>query len=145
MQNLKLIKNICFFSLILFITSALPLRAMDMNGIYECRLGWSWLTTKVEVVGYSQTYKEGYATFDYAEVDGKRYKRIYQAGFGLPGDTPHIAVEEQKDKRIKIEFRQSSTYWGWNTEGVAAVIETRSFSEKDGSKWEGESRYCEKQ
>lgn len=145
MQNLKLINNLCFLSLLVFMNSALPVRAMSMDGTYECRLGWTWLTTSVVVVGYSQTYKEGHASFEYAEVNGKRYNKIYQRSFGLPGDTPHIVIEKQKDKRVKLEFHQSSSYWGYASEGVAVVIETKSFSEKDGSKWERDRRYCEKQ
>lgn len=145
MQNLKLINNICFFFLVLFMISIAPLRAMDMNGIYECRLGWSWLTTKVEVVGYSQTPKEGVASLTYVNVDGKRYTEIHNSSFMNSGISPRIILESEKDKRTRLEFHQSSSDRTYRSEGVAVVIETKSFSEKDGSKWESEFRYCEKQ
>ena len=119
-----------------------PTFGFNMNGTWDCRLGWTWLTTSVEVSGYSQTWKEGYASVDFIKVDDKTYKKIIQRPLGFPGETPHILLENEKDKRVKIVFHQGSDYWGYRNEGVVVVIETKTFSEKEGTKWEKDYRYC---
>lgn len=116
----------------------------DMNGEWECRLGWTWSTTLVEVSGYSQTYKEGHAEVGFIKVGNKKFNTLKQRPFGLPGDTPHIVLEETSNKRKKIEFHQDSSYWNYRVEGVAVVFEEKSFSEENGTKWNEDIRFCEK-
>lgn len=132
--------KIVFLPLVLF--WSFPTYGIDMSGKWDCRLGWSWSTTAVKVSGYSQTWKEGYATVDYIKVDGKIFKNINQRPQGFPGDTPHILLEKEQDKRIKIEFHKSSEWWGYRNEGVVVAIETKIFSEQEGVKWETDYRYC---
>ena len=118
--------------------------AFDMNGTWSCRLGWTWITTPVKVSGYKQTWEKGCAIVDTVKVGDKFFSKIRQRPCGLPGDTPHVVFSETKDKRIKIEFHQTSESWGYRNEGVAVVIETKTFSEKEGTEWESDWRYCEK-
>lgn len=117
----------------------------DFNGLYECRLGWSWLTEEVEISGFKKAYNHSrYAQLDYALVGKKRFTNLSNNKWDSFMTPPYILLKESPKKRVELRFLYDDKYGSWSNEGLTVRIGELTFDESSGEKWEWESRFCKR-
>lgn len=117
----------------------------NFNGIYECRLGWSWLTEKVEISGFRKADDNNpYAQLDYALVGKKRFTELSPRAWDSFLAPPYILLKESPNRRVELNFLYNNKYASWTSEGLRVRIGELTFDESSGEKWEWESRFCKR-
>lgn len=124
-----------FVSLLLFSNVAY---SFDFNGTWSCRTGW-WSYTTVKVKGHPD-YEKGFF-FKSIKIDNKEFLNYEQY------NTYGVSFEIDRDgsSYTELSFWENKKYWEYQNEGVVVEFKTKTFSESEGTKWEIEHRYCERQ